>query len=88
MARSQASVPAVALVAPVAALRRQDVLYLQRHQVLGLFVSERRRDLQSEGSPMTAIQGAIVHFVAEQRLRVPGSGHVERLVRTCRRTRQ
>src|SRR5260370_20741333 len=45
---SQPSVPAVALVAPVTALRRHDVRDGDRHQVLRLFVSELRRQLLSQ----------------------------------------
>src|SRR5260370_21177299 len=77
---SQPSVPAVALVAPVTALRRQDIGDCDRHHVLRLFVSELRRQLQSQRGAVPAIERPVVHLVAEQRLRLSRCRHVQPLV--------
>src|SRR5882672_9267210 len=76
----ESSVPAVALISPVAAFRRQDVGDGKRQQVLRLLVSEFRRQLQSQGGAVSTIERPVVHLVAEQRLWLSGRRHIERLV--------
>src|SRR4029077_9807905 len=77
---SKASVPAVPLIAPIAFLTRQYVGDVHRQQVLGLLVTELRRELQPTPRPMTAIEWPVVHLITEKRLWLPRRFHVQRFV--------
>src|SRR4029077_4055338 len=69
----------VPLILPVADLP-QHMAYFEIREVLCLFVANLGRNAQAQRSTMLAGQRLAVHFVTEQRLRVHGGGHVERLV--------
>src|ERR1700724_2285498 len=69
----------VPLILPVADLL-QYMAYFEVREVLCLLVANLGRDAQAQRSAMFAGQRLAVHFVTEQRLRVHGGGHVERLV--------
>src|SRR5579864_4072467 len=69
----------VALILPVADLLKY-MGHFEVREVLCLLVANLGRDAQAQRSAMLAGQWLAVHFVAEQRLRVHGGGHVERLV--------
>src|SRR5687768_1927889 len=77
---SQASVPAVALVHPVAALGSQHITHPQADDVLGLLVTKLGWKNEAQRRAMLARQRPAVHLVAHQRLRMTGRRHVERLV--------
>src|SRR5258706_6768900 len=64
----ESSVPAVALISPVAAFSRQDVGDGKRQQVLRLLVSEFRRQLQSQGGAVSSIRRRALNSLADQDL--------------------
>src|SRR6185369_8011140 len=77
---SESSVPAVALVHPVAALHAERVAHAQPHDVLGLLVAKFGRQHETQRRPVLTRQWAAVHLIAQERLPVTRGGHVERLV--------
>src|SRR6266853_2307885 len=69
----------VPLIFPIAGLL-QYMTHFEAHDVLCLLVADLGGDAQTQRSAMLAGQRLAVHFVTEQRLRVHGGSHVERLI--------
>src|ERR1051326_394349 len=78
---SEASVPVVTLVGPVAAtVRLEHTGHAQRREIFRLLVAEFSRHLQADRRAVSAINRLAIHLVTEQRLGMHGARHVDRLV--------
>src|SRR5580704_11370178 len=78
---SQASEPAIALIFPISRLARlEHAGDAQRLEILRLLVAELGRHLEPQRSAMLAIERLPVHLITEERLRMQGRLHIDRLV--------
>src|SRR3954463_16375102 len=76
----ESAIPAISLISPVAAPRRQHVRHVERHEVLRLFVAKLRGEVQSKRRAVPSIERTAIHLVTQERLRMERCFDIEGLV--------